>query len=71
MSSFISLTFLACVLKAVQSSTRSVQRMVAFKSPAGRRSREAAEQDGSDDENGVLDEQNYVQALGTYNTEGK
>ncbi|XP_044223907.1 origin recognition complex subunit 2 [Thunnus albacares] len=55
--------------EGVQSNSGSVQRMVTFKSPAGRRAREGAEHDGCDDENGVLDEQNYVQALGTYNTE--
>ncbi|XP_062284818.1 origin recognition complex subunit 2 [Scomber scombrus] len=55
--------------EAVQSSTGSVQRMVAFKSPAGRRgARVDAEQEGCDDEH-VLDEQNYIQALGTYHTE--
>lgn len=43
--------------------------MVTFKSPAGRRAREDAEHDG--DENGVFAEQNYIQALGTENTEGE
>lgn len=44
--------------------------MVKFKSPAGRRGcREDAEHDG--DENGVHDEQDYVQALGTDNAEGE
>lgn len=43
--------------------------MVTFKSPAGRRAREGAGHD--EDENGLLDEQNYVQALGTDNTEGE
>ncbi|XP_076600136.1 origin recognition complex subunit 2 [Chaetodon auriga] len=53
--------------EGVQSISGSVQRMVTFKSPAGRRARQDAECDG--DENGFLDEQNYVQALGTDNTE--
>ncbi|XP_022063301.1 origin recognition complex subunit 2 [Acanthochromis polyacanthus] len=55
--------------EAVQSSSSSsAQRMVKFKSPAARRgAREDTEQDG--DENGVLDEQNYIQALGTVNGE--
>ena len=70
LSSFISLP-VCFYLKGVQSNSGSVQRMVTFKSPAGRRAREGGEHDGCDDENGVLDEQNYVQALGTYNTEGK
>lgn len=52
----------------VQSSNGSVQKMVTLKIPAGRRARDAAEQDG--DENGHLDEQNYIQALGTDNFEG-
>lgn len=44
--------------------------MVKFKSPAGRRGcREDAEHDG--DENGVHDQQDYVQALGTDNAEGE
>lgn len=42
--------------------------MVTLKCPAGRRAREDTEHDG--DENGLLDEQNYVQALGTDNMEG-
>ncbi|GAA6222425.1 origin recognition complex subunit 2 [Lates japonicus] len=53
--------------EGVQSNGVSVQKMVTFKSPAGRRAREEAEDDG--DENGVFDEQNYIQALGTDNTE--
>ncbi|KAM9349330.1 origin recognition complex subunit 2 [Symphorus nematophorus] len=52
--------------EGVQSSGGSVQRMVTFKSPAGRRAREEADHGG--DENGHLDEQNYIQALGTDNT---
>ncbi|XP_045908092.1 origin recognition complex subunit 2 isoform X2 [Micropterus dolomieu] len=51
----------------VQSNSGSVQKMVTFKSPAGRRAKEDAAPDG--DENGLLDEQNYVLALGTDNTE--
>uniref|UniRef100_A0A8C9XE08 Origin recognition complex subunit 2 n=1 Tax=Sander lucioperca TaxID=283035 RepID=A0A8C9XE08_SANLU len=51
----------------VQSNSGSVQKMVTFKNPAGRRTRVDAEHDG--DENEVLDEQNYVQALGTDNAE--
>ncbi len=53
----------------MQSSGGSVQKMVTFRSSAGRRAREEAQHDG--DENGLLDEQNYVQALGTDNTEGE
>ncbi len=53
----------------MQSNSGAVQKMVTFKSPAGRRAREEAEHDG--DENGHLDEQNYVQALGIDNTEGE
>nr|XP_019965247.1 PREDICTED: origin recognition complex subunit 2 [Paralichthys olivaceus] len=53
--------------EGVQSNGGSVQKMVTFKSPAGRRARVEAEDDA--DENGVLDEQNYIQALGTDNTE--
>ncbi|TDH06189.1 hypothetical protein EPR50_G00129740 [Perca flavescens] len=49
--------------EGVQSNSGSVQKMVTFKSPAGRRTRVDAEHDGG--ENEVLDEQNYVQALGT------
>ncbi|XP_069020708.1 origin recognition complex subunit 2 [Embiotoca jacksoni] len=52
----------------VQSSGGSVQKMVTFKSTAGRRGgREEAEHDGG--ENVLLDEQHYIQALGTDNTE--
>uniref|UniRef100_UPI0037E8302D origin recognition complex subunit 2 n=1 Tax=Semicossyphus pulcher TaxID=241346 RepID=UPI0037E8302D len=53
--------------EGVQSSSGAVQKMVKFKSPAGRRVREDEEHDG--DENGLLDEQNYIQALGTDNAE--
>lgn len=52
----------------VQSSNVSVQKMVTLKIPAGRRAREDTQHDG--DENG-LDEQHYVQALGTHNLEGE
>lgn len=44
--------------------------MVTFKSPAGRRDRDDAENDGGDG-NDVFDEQNYIQALGTDNAEGE
>ncbi|XP_053738953.1 origin recognition complex subunit 2 [Synchiropus splendidus] len=46
-----------------QSNSGGVQKMVSFKSPAGRASKE----DGATDldENGFMDEQNYVQVLGT------
>ncbi|XP_042354060.1 origin recognition complex subunit 2 [Plectropomus leopardus] len=54
-------------LEDVQSSSGAVQKMVKFKSPAGRRVKEDAEHDG--DENGVLDQQDYVQALGADNAE--
>lgn len=54
----------------MQSIAGSAQKMVKFKSPAGRRGcREDADHDG--DENGVHDEQNYVQALGADNAEGE
>ncbi|XP_029310163.1 origin recognition complex subunit 2 isoform X2 [Cottoperca gobio] len=53
--------------EGVQSNSGSVQKMVTFKSPAGRRAREEAQHDG--DENGVRDEQNYVHALGTDHAE--
>ncbi|XP_075876779.1 origin recognition complex subunit 2 [Nelusetta ayraudi] len=53
--------------EGVQSSDGGIQKMVTLKIPAGRRAREAPEQDG--DENGHLDEQKYIQALGTDNTE--
>ncbi|XP_047445122.1 origin recognition complex subunit 2 [Mugil cephalus] len=54
--------------EGVQSGAGSVQKMVKFKSPAGRRgAKEDSDQDG--DENTFLDEQNYIQALGTDNTE--
>lgn len=43
--------------------------MVTLKCPAGRRARKDTEHDG--DESGLLDEQNYVQALGTDNIEGE
>lgn len=43
--------------------------MVTFKSPAGRRAKEDAGHDGAEDE--VLDEQDYVQALGAGNAEGE
>lgn len=53
----------------MQSSAGSVQKMVQFKRPAGLQGcREDA--DLNPDENGVFDEQNYIQALGTENTEG-
>ncbi|KAK2821997.1 hypothetical protein Q5P01_022062 [Channa striata] len=50
-----------------QSSAGSVQKMVTFKSPAGRRTTDDAEHGGN--ENGVFDEQDYIQALGTDNAE--
>ncbi|XP_030608147.1 origin recognition complex subunit 2 [Archocentrus centrarchus] len=54
--------------EGVQSIAGSIQKMVKFKSPAGRRGcREDADPD--EDENGVHDEQNYVQALGADNAE--
>ncbi|XP_019720351.1 origin recognition complex subunit 2 [Hippocampus comes] len=52
----------------VQSGSGTVQKMVTFKSPMGRRSRDDPEvKEG--DERGLLDEQNYVQALCAGNTE--
>ncbi|KAM4605368.1 origin recognition complex subunit 2 [Polymixia lowei] len=53
---------------AVRGNSGSVQKMVTFKSSAGRRAREENEDD-DDEEDEVLNEQNYVQALGTDNTE--
>lgn len=53
----------------VQSNSGSVQKMVTFKGSAGRRAREEADRDG--DETGVLDEQNYVQALGADHAGGE
>ncbi|XP_047224434.1 origin recognition complex subunit 2 isoform X3 [Girardinichthys multiradiatus] len=54
--------------EGVQSSAGSVQRMVKFKSPPGRKGcREDGQQD--EEENGVFDQQNYIQALGTDNIE--
>nr|XP_040027560.1 origin recognition complex subunit 2 [Gasterosteus aculeatus aculeatus] len=53
--------------EGVQSNSGSVQKMVTFKSPAGRRAKEDAGHDGAEDE--VLDEQDYVQALGAGNAE--
>ncbi|XP_041660335.1 origin recognition complex subunit 2 [Cheilinus undulatus] len=50
-----------------QSNSGAVQKMVKFKSPAGKRVLEDEDHDG--DENGLLDEQNYIQALGTNNAE--
>uniref|UniRef100_A0A667YQE1 Origin recognition complex subunit 2 n=1 Tax=Myripristis murdjan TaxID=586833 RepID=A0A667YQE1_9TELE len=50
----------------VPGSRGAVQKMVKFKSSAGRRVREDDEDDLDEDE--LLDEQNYVQALGTDNT---
>lgn len=63
--------WLLCVvtLSGAQNNSGCVQKMVTFKSPAGRRAREDAEHDG--DENDVFDEQNYIQALGTDNAEGE
>uniref|UniRef100_A0AAQ4R7R2 Origin recognition complex subunit 2 n=1 Tax=Gasterosteus aculeatus aculeatus TaxID=481459 RepID=A0AAQ4R7R2_GASAC len=52
--------------EGVQSNSGSVQKMVTFKSPAGRRAKEDAGHDGAEDE--VLDEQDYVQALGAGNS---
>ncbi|XP_071757056.1 origin recognition complex subunit 2 [Centroberyx gerrardi] len=51
----------------VRGSSGSVQKMVTFKSSAKRRVGE--DEDDEDDEDEVLDEQNYVQALGADNTE--
>lgn len=52
-----------CVLKDVQSNSGAVQKMVRLKIPPARRDREQdIEKEG--DENGFLDEQNYIQALG-------
>ncbi|KAM4727966.1 origin recognition complex subunit 2 isoform 2-T2 [Anableps anableps] len=52
----------------VQSNSGAVQRMVKFKSPAGWNGhREDGEQ--GQEENGVFDQQNYIQVLGTENNE--
>lgn len=55
--------------EGIPSNGGSVQKMVTFKSPAGRRNKG---QNGSEDgdENGHLNEQNYVQALGAEDDEG-
>ncbi|KAF3858575.1 hypothetical protein F7725_011776 [Dissostichus mawsoni] len=53
--------------EGVPSSSGAVQKMVSFKSPAGRRPKEDAQHDG--DENVFLDEQHYIEALGTENAE--
>ncbi|XP_034470770.1 origin recognition complex subunit 2 [Hippoglossus hippoglossus] len=53
--------------EGVQSNGGSVQKMVTFKSPAGRRTR--VEEEDDEDENEVFDEQNYIHALGADNTE--
>ncbi|XP_067385303.1 origin recognition complex subunit 2 isoform X2 [Channa argus] len=53
--------------EGVQNSGGSVQKMVTFKSPAGRRATEHAEYGA--DENGIFDEQDYIQALGTDHVE--
>ena len=57
-----------CVTTGVPSSSGAVQKMVSFKRPAGRRPKEDAQHDG--DENVFLDEQHYIEALGTENAEG-
>ncbi|CAJ1071611.1 origin recognition complex subunit 2 isoform X1 [Xyrichtys novacula] len=53
--------------EAVQSNSGAVQKMVKFKSPAGRRVTGDEDRDG--DEDGHVNEQNYIQALGTDNAE--
>ncbi|KAL3054798.1 origin recognition complex subunit 2 [Trematomus bernacchii] len=53
--------------EGVPSSSGAVQKMVSFKRPAGRRPKEDAQHDG--DENVFLDEQHYIEALGTENAE--
>ncbi|XP_028283056.1 origin recognition complex subunit 2 [Parambassis ranga] len=53
--------------EGMQSSGGSVQKMVTFKKSAGRKGCSEDEQDG--DENGVSNEQNYIQALGADTTE--
>ncbi|KAI4809544.1 hypothetical protein KUCAC02_018419 [Chaenocephalus aceratus] len=53
--------------EGVPSSSGAVQKMVSFKNQAGRRPKEDAQHDG--DENVFLDEQHYIEALGTENAE--
>lgn len=62
--------FCVDVFKEVQSGSGTVQKMVTFKSPMGRRTRDDPEVKEGDGR-GLLDEQNYVQALYAGNTEGK
>ncbi|XP_076018508.1 origin recognition complex subunit 2 [Genypterus blacodes] len=47
----------------------SIQKIVKFKSPARQRNKKDSEDDDDDDEYELLNEQNYIQALGTDNTE--
>lgn len=53
----------------MQGSAGAVQRMVKFKSPPGQK---GCRGDGDQDqeENGVFDQQDYIQSLGTDNAEG-
>lgn len=61
--------FVSRLKKGVQSSAGSVQRMVTFKSPGRRKGcRDDGQQDQEED--GVFDQQNYIQALGTEHDEG-
>lgn len=56
----------------MQSNSGAVQKMVMLKSPPGRRARDRdqdMEQEG--DGNGILGEQNYIEALGADNMEGE
>ncbi|XP_023190615.1 origin recognition complex subunit 2 isoform X1 [Xiphophorus maculatus] len=54
--------------EGVQSSAGAVQRMVKFKSPAGRKGHLKDEQ-LDQEENGVYDQQGYIRSLGTENNE--
>ena len=52
----------------VKGNSDQVQKLVIFKNSAGRWS--SKEDDEDEDEDGVLNEQHYIQCLGTDNTEG-
>ncbi|XP_038162400.1 origin recognition complex subunit 2 isoform X2 [Cyprinodon tularosa] len=52
--------------EGVQGSAGAVQRMVKFKSPPGQK---GCRGDGDQEENGVFDQQDYIQSLGTDNAE--
>lgn len=61
------LSICVCVPVGVRGNSDSVNKLVIFKSSAGQQARE---EDEHDDEDEVLNEQTYVEALGMHNTEG-